>query len=79
MITAMDRKLPGGIGEYTFFNIFHMGTIYTNWNIMLTLTDNGTSVAADAHPIINNKSVIHFLLTVSNLFCNLDQTVISSC
>ena len=79
MITAMDRKLPGGIGEYTFFNIFHMGTIYTNWNIMLTLTGNGTSVAADAHPIINNKSVIHYLLTVSNLFCNLDQTVISSC
>jgi len=48
MITAMYRKLPGGIGEDTFFNIFHMGAIYTNWNIMFAFASNGTGVATDA-------------------------------
>jgi hypothetical protein len=60
MITTMDRKFPGVVGEQTFLYVFHMGAVNTNGDIVLTFTDNGAGVAANTHPIINNKSVIHF-------------------
>jgi hypothetical protein len=60
MITAMNRKFPSVVGEHTFFDVFHMGSVYTDRYIVLTFTDNGAGVAANTHPIINNKSVIHF-------------------
>jgi hypothetical protein len=48
MIATMNSKFPIIIGKFTFFNIFHMGAIYTNWNIMFAFASNGTGVATDA-------------------------------
>jgi hypothetical protein len=60
MITAMNRKFPSVVGEHTFFDVFHMGAVNTNGDIVLTFTNNGASVAANAHAVIDDKSVIHF-------------------
>jgi hypothetical protein len=59
MITAMNRKFPSVVGEHTFLDVFHMGSVYTDRYIVLTFTDNGTGMTANAHPIIYDKSVIH--------------------
>ena len=61
MITAMDRKLPRGFGKDAFFDIFHMGTIYTNWDIMFAFTCNSARMAPDTQPVIYNKTVAHFM------------------
>jgi hypothetical protein len=62
MITTMNRKFPSVIGEFTFFNIFHMGTIHTDWNIVFTFTCHSAGMAANAQSIIYNKPVIHVIL-----------------
>jgi hypothetical protein len=62
MIATMNRKFPCVIGEFTFFNVFHMGTIHTDWNIVFAFTGYSTGMAADAQSIIYNKPVIHVIL-----------------
>jgi hypothetical protein len=37
-----------------------MGAVNTNGDIVLTFTNNGASVAAHAHAVIDAKYVIHF-------------------
>ena len=36
-----------------------MGAVYTNWDIMFAFTCNGAGMTSNAHPIINDKTVIH--------------------
>ncbi|CUV09209.1 hypothetical protein MGWOODY_Mmi705 [hydrothermal vent metagenome] len=62
MIATMNRKFPSVIGKFTFFNVFHMGTIHTDWDIVFAFTGHSTSMAADAQSIIYNKAVIHVIL-----------------
>tara|TARA_Y100001947_G_scaffold137225_1_gene126015 strand:- start:115 stop:360 length:246 start_codon:yes stop_codon:yes gene_type:complete len=62
MITAVDRKFSCIIREYPFFDIFHMGTIYTNWDIMFAFTCNGAGMAPDTQPVIYDKPVAHFMI-----------------
>jgi len=62
MVTSMDGKFAGGIWEFTFFNIFHMGTVYTDRNIKFTFTCHRAGMTTNAHSIIYYKSVIHFIL-----------------
>ena len=40
-----------------------MSTVHTDRNIMLTLTGYGTSMTSNAHPVINNKTVFHSILS----------------
>jgi hypothetical protein len=67
MITSMDRKFPSVFGKFTLLNVFHMGAIHTNGYIVLTFASNCTGMAADAHAVIYDKSVIH-LIGVSRIF-----------
>jgi|TARA_Y100000588_G_scaffold59088_2_gene57836 hypothetical protein len=59
MITTMNRKLSTTIWEYALFNIFYMGSVYTNRYIMLTFASNGAGMATNTQTVIYNKSVIH--------------------
>jgi hypothetical protein len=61
MVTSMDGKLPSVVWELTLFYIFHMSTIHTDGNIVLTFASNGAGMATDAHSIIYYKSVIHLI------------------
>jgi hypothetical protein len=67
MVATMNRKFPRAFGEFTFLNVFHMGTIDANRHIVLTFASHGAGMASDTHSIIYNKSVIH-LIGVSRIF-----------
>jgi hypothetical protein len=69
----MDRKFPSVFGKFTLLNVFHMGAIHTNGYIVLTFASNCTGMAADAHAVIYDKSVIHIFIflfhnKVENIF-----------
>jgi hypothetical protein len=63
----MDRKHPGVIWEFPFFNIFHMGAIDTNRHIVLTFASHGAGMTANAHSIIYYKTVIHFIFLATEI------------
>jgi len=59
MVASMDGKFSSGIWESPLFNIFHMGAIHTDGNIMLTFASHCAGMASDTHAVIYYKSVIH--------------------
>jgi hypothetical protein len=67
MVTSMDGKFAGGIWEFTFFNIFHMGTVYTDRNIKFAFTRHRTGMTPDTLSVIYDKSVIH-LVRLTRIF-----------
>ena len=67
MVTTMNRKFPGIVGEFTFFDIFHMGAVYADRNIKFAFARHGAGMAADTLSVIYDKSVIH-LVGVSRIF-----------
>jgi len=74
MVASMDGKFSGGIGESPLFNIFHMGAVHPNGYVMLAFASDRAGMASDAHAVINDKSVIQFILIlfhqkVDDVFC----------
>jgi hypothetical protein len=61
MVASMDGKFSGGIGEGSFFNIFHMGAVHTNGHIVFAFASDRAGMASDTHAVINDKSVIQFI------------------
>ena len=64
MITAMDRKFPCIIGEFTFFDVFHMSAIDANRNIKFAFTGHSAGMTADTLSVIYDKSVIQAITIV---------------
>ena len=46
-----------------FLNIFDMGPVYSNWDIMFRLTSDGASMAPYALTIVNNEAEINHVIT----------------
>tara|TARA_B110000014_G_C19984775_1_gene509953 strand:- start:346 stop:579 length:234 start_codon:yes stop_codon:yes gene_type:complete len=67
MVTPVDRKFPGVVGEFPFFNVFHVGAVHAKRYIELTFASHGAGMTANTHSIIYDKSVIH-LVRVTRIF-----------
>jgi len=63
MIATMNAKFSGYIWVGSFLNIFDMGPVYSNWDIVFGLTSNGTGMASYALAIINNEAEINHVIT----------------
>jgi hypothetical protein len=61
MVASMNGKFSGGIGEGSFFNIFHMGAVHTNGHIVFAFASDRAGMTSNAHSVINDKSVIQFI------------------
>tara|TARA_B100000745_G_scaffold205087_1_gene135517 strand:+ start:1613 stop:1894 length:282 start_codon:yes stop_codon:yes gene_type:complete len=67
MVTPVDRKFPSVVGEFPFFNVFHVGAVHAKGYIELTFASHGAGMTANTHSIIYDKSVIH-LVRVTRIF-----------
>ena len=63
MIATMNAKFSGYIWVGSFLNIFDMGPVYSNWDIVFGLTSNGTGMAPYALTIVNNEAEINHVIT----------------
>ena len=63
MIATMNAKFSGYIWIGSFLNIFDMGPVYSNWDIVFGLTSNGASMAPYALTIVNNEAEINHVIT----------------
>ena len=63
MIATMNAKFSGYIWIGSFLNIFDMGPVYSNWDIMFRLTSDGASMAPYALTIVNNEAEINHVIT----------------
>ena len=59
MITPVDTEFAGGIWIFTLLNIFDVGAIDTNRNIMFRFTGNGTSMTTNTSSVIYYKAIIY--------------------
>jgi hypothetical protein len=59
MVASHDRENSSGMREFTFFNLFNIGSVNSNWNIMFTFAGRSTGMATDTFSVINNKSEFH--------------------
>jgi hypothetical protein len=60
MIAAHYGEDSPCIGKLSLFNLFNIGSVDTDGNIVLTFTGRGACVTTDAFSIVNNKSVSHW-------------------
>ena len=63
MIATMNTKFSGYIWIDSFLNIFDMGPVYSNWDIMFRLTSDGAGMAPYALTIVNNEAEINHVIT----------------
>ena len=63
MIATMNAKFSGYIWVGSFLNIFDMGPVYSNWDIVFWLTSDGTGMASYALTIVNNEAEINHVIT----------------
>lgn len=59
MVAAEDAKVPAGVRELAFLDVFHPGTKDTHRNLVLLLARYGAGVATDAAVLIDDKPVTH--------------------
>ena len=59
MIAAHHRKYSSGIRELPFFNLFYIGSVDSNGNIVFTFTGSGAGMATNAFSVVDYKSVSH--------------------
>jgi hypothetical protein len=63
MIATMNAKFSGYVWIGSFLNIFDMGPVYSNWDIMFGLTSDGASMAPYTLTIVNNEAEINHVIT----------------
>ena len=59
MVAAVDAEFTRGVWIGARFDVLDVSSVYTDGHIVLRFTRNGTSVAADAGPVVDDESVIH--------------------
>ena len=59
VIAPHYREDPPGIGKFSLFNLFHIGSVHADGNVVFTLAGRGACVTTDAFSIVNDKSVSH--------------------
>ena len=63
MIATMNAKFSGYVWIGSFLNIFDMGPVYSNWDIMFGLTSDGARMAPYTLTIVNNEAEINHVIT----------------
>ena len=59
VVAALDEEVPPGIGELSFFDIFHPCPEDANGNVVFRFASDSTGVTADAPPLVDDKTVPH--------------------
>jgi hypothetical protein len=59
VVASHHREDPPGIGKFSLFNLFHIGSVHADGNVVFTLAGRGACVTTDAFSIVNDKSVSH--------------------
>ena len=59
VIAAHYGEDSPSIGKLSLFNLFNIGSVDADGNIVFAFTGRGASVTTDAFSIVNNKSVSH--------------------
>jgi len=61
VITAVDAEFTIGIRIGSSLDILNVSSVNSDWHIVFRLTSDGTSVAAYAGAIIDDKAIIHHI------------------
>ncbi len=59
MVASPLGENPPGIWKFSFFNLFDIGSVNANRNVVFTFTSGGAGMTTDAFSVVNDKSVSH--------------------